>query len=182
MGQTSRHIAFLVRGSLRRRWRADRRGVRDIDVMDALAGRRPGWWIAPVYLAMAALMVPWIVVLAQTLPDRMVSANYRTAWVGFDVLLALALGRTAWLTYRRSPFLGNIASATATLLVVDAWFDVTTSPGGPQLAEAVAAALLVELPLAALSLVLARRAAAEIARTGAVRRYRWEFHRRSEQV
>jgi hypothetical protein len=142
--------------------------------MDASA-RRPGWWIAPVYLAMAALMIPWIVVLTQTLPDRAISANYRIAWVGFDVILALALLRTAWLTYKRSPFLVNVASATATLLVVDAWFDVTTSPGGDELATAVAAALLVELPLAALSIALARRAQVEIARTGAVRSYRWEL-------
>jgi hypothetical protein len=140
-----------------------------------LPGRRPGWWIAPAYFAMATLMIPWIAVLAETLPDRAVSANYRIAWVGFDAMLALAMLRTAWLTYKRSPFLVNVASATATLLVVDAWFDVTTSPRGELLATAVAAALLVELPLAALSIVLARRAQVEIARTGAVRPYRWEL-------
>jgi len=139
--------------------------------------RRPGWWIAPAYLVMAALLVPWIVVLARTLPDRVVSANYRLAWVGFDALLAGSLVRTAWLAYRRSPFLVNIASVTAALLVVDAWFDVTTSPRGRELVEAFATAVLVELPLAALSMVLAHRAQLEIARTGAVRRHRWERHR-----
>jgi hypothetical protein len=133
--------------------------------------------VAPAYFLMAALMVPWIVVLTQTLPDRAVSANFRLAWVGFDIALTLALARTAWLTYRRSPFVVNVASGTATLLVVDAWFDVTTSPRGEPLAGAVAAALLVELPLAALSVVLARRSQVEIARTGAVRRYRWEVDR-----
>lgn len=138
--------------------------------MDAAGSRRPGWWIAPVYFVLAALMVPWIWSLAQTLPDRALSVNFRLAWVGFDIALAVALIRTAWLAHRRSPFLGNTASGTATLLVVDAWFDVTTSPGGAPLAKAVAAALLVELPLAVLSLVLARRAAVEIARTGVVRR------------
>ncbi|MFN0280614.1 MAG: hypothetical protein ACKVZ6_01425 [Kineosporiaceae bacterium] len=139
-----------------------------------LAARRPGWWVAPVYLVMTACMVPWIAVLVQTLPDRAVSANYRLAWVGFDVMLLLALARTGWLAWRRSPFVVNVASVTATLLVVDAWFDVTTSPGGDRLAGALAAAVLVELPLAALSVVISWRAQTEMARTGAVRRHRWE--------
>lgn len=137
--------------------------------------RRPPRWIAPTYLVMAALMVPWIIVLADSLPDRAISANYRLAWVGFDVLLAVALARTAWLAWTCSPFIVNVASGTAMLLVVDAWFDVTTSPGGRPLLEAVAAAVFVELPLAALSIAIGRRAQAEIARTGAVRRYRWEL-------
>ncbi len=134
------------------------------------AGRRPGWWIAPVYLAMAVILTPWIVVLAMTLPDRALTANYRLAWVGFDLLLVVSLARTAWLAYRRSPFVVNVASAAATLLVVDAWFDVTTSPPGDALAVALAAAVFAELPLAGFSMVLAYRAQIEIARTGALRR------------
>ena len=40
------------------------------------------------------------------------------------------------------------ASWAAALLVVDAWFDVMTSPSGVDRLEAVAMALLIELPLA----------------------------------
>lgn len=122
-----------------------------VPIGDRAAGRRPGWWIAPVYLVMAAVLVPWIVVLFQTLPERLVVANYRLPWIGFDVMLAVALLRTAWLAYRRSPFLVNVASVTAALLVVDAWFDITTAPSGRRLVEAIVAAVAVELPLAALS-------------------------------
>ena len=60
--------------------------------------------------------------------------------MGFDVLLCGALARTAWLAWRRSPFVVNVASATAALLVVDAWFDVTTSPGGQDLVVSAATA------------------------------------------
>jgi hypothetical protein len=44
---------------------------------------------------------------------------------------------------------------------VDAWFDILTSSSGAELVVAVAEALLVELPVAALSLALARRARGE---------------------
>jgi hypothetical protein len=123
-------------------------------------------WIIPVYALLALALVPWVVWLAWTLPERSVSAHYRLAWVGFDVLLCGALARTAWLAWRRSPFVVNVASATAALLVVDAWFDVTTSPGGPDLVVSAVTALGIELPLAVFSLVIAGRAQIEIARSG----------------
>jgi hypothetical protein len=133
-----------------------------------LRHRPPGWWIAPLYLVMSIAMVPWIGVLMVSLPDRVVSHNYRLAWVGFDVLLVAAMVRTAWLAARRSPFVVNVASATATLLVVDAWFDVTTAPRR-EMFQSFTLAVLVELPAAVLSLVIAGRAQVVIARTGAVR-------------
>src|SRR5439155_5436498 len=58
------------------------------------------------------------------------------------------------------------ASASAALLVVDAWFDVTTSSGGKELITAALTAFLVELPLAVFSLIIAARAQIEIARSG----------------
>lgn len=127
-------------------------------------------WMIPLYALLAVALLPWVVWLAWTLPARNVASHYRLAWVGFDLLLTGALARTAYLAWRRSPFVVNVASATAALLVVDAWFDVTTSPGGDDLLVSVVLAILVELPLALLSLVLAARAQIEIARTGAVRR------------
>jgi hypothetical protein len=140
------------------------------------APSRPSWavlprrvlsrWIIPVYALLAVALVPWVVWLAWTLPERSVSAHYRLGWVGFDLLLCGALARTAWLAWRRSPFVVNVASATAALLVVDAWFDVTTSPGGQDLLASAAAALGVELPLAVFSLVIAARAQIQIARSG----------------
>jgi hypothetical protein len=50
------------------------------------------------------------------------------------------------------------ATTTATLLVIDAWFDTTTAVAGSDLAEAATMALCAELPLAALCAWLAVRA------------------------
>jgi hypothetical protein len=67
--------------------------------------------------------------IAGSLPSRQVSANNDAAWAGFDVLLMLTLASTAYFALRRSRYLATAATATATLLVVDAWFDVLTTPG-----------------------------------------------------
>jgi hypothetical protein len=124
--------------------------------------------IAVIYLVLAVLLLPWLVVLAVELPDRQISQHYRLAWVGFDLLLLVVLGRTAWLAWRRSPYLVIVASMAATLLIVDAWFDITTAGTAHQRYFAIATAVLIELPLAAFSLRLARRAQRMIAgvRTG----------------
>jgi hypothetical protein len=132
--------------------------------------RSAGWWVAPVYLVMSLATLPYVVLLATTLPDRVVSHNYRLTWVGFDVLLILSMARTAWLAWHRSPFVVNVASATATLLLVDAWFDVTTSPR-QDVVTSFLLAIFVEIPAALLSLGIAGRAQIQIARTGAVRRH-----------
>ena len=58
------------------------------------------------------------------------------------------------------------STITGTLLVCDAWFDVLTSRGVSDIAQAAAAALLIELPLAALCFWMASNLAhaVEIAR------------------
>ena len=119
--------------------------------------------IAMIYLILAVLLLPWLVLLAIKLPDRQINQNYRLAWVGFDVLLMLTLSRTAWLAWRRSPYLVIVASVTATLLIVDAWFDITTASSDRERSLAIATAILIELPLAAFSMRLARRAQRAIA-------------------
>jgi hypothetical protein len=99
---------------------------------------------------MAFLLVPWTLWLTFTLPSRHVSDRYDLAWVGFDVALATAFGATTWAAIRRSRWLTVFAAVTGTMLVCDAWFDVVTSHTGGEMAEAVAEAVLGELPLAAL--------------------------------
>lgn len=111
----------------------------------------------------AVVLVPWIVHLADTLPERQISRHYALAWAGFDVMLFLALGTTAVLVLRRSLLMGPAGTWSAALLVADAWFDVVTAPTRAQMLQAVGLAVVVELPLAALCLwVLVR--AREIAR------------------
>ncbi len=59
----------------------------------------------------------------------------------------LALGATGYFALRRSRYLALTAAAAATLLVVDAWFDIMTSPRGQVLMAIILA--VTELPLAA---------------------------------
>jgi hypothetical protein len=63
-------------------------------------------------------------------------------------MLLVALASAGYFALRRSRYLATAAAATAALLVVDAWFDVVTSPPS-QLPESVLLAVAVELPLAA---------------------------------
>lgn len=118
-----------------------------------MAGR-----IGRFYLALAALSAPWIVYLAIDLPNRNLDRNYRLTWVGFDCAVLFALARTGYLASRRRPRIALTAAATSTLLVVDAWFDITTAGSDSARLKAVVLAAVVELPLAALSAVIARRA------------------------
>jgi hypothetical protein len=105
-------------------------------------------WAGPAFALFSLILLPWIVYLAYSLPSRQVSADYDVAWAGFDVILLAALAGTGYFALRRSRYLSTAATAAATLLVVDAWFDVMTTLPGQRL-EPVALAAGVELPLAA---------------------------------
>ena len=112
-------------------------------------------WAAPVFLGCAAVLLPWIVIAAVTLPSHQLSQNYDVAWAGYDVGLLIGLVWTALSALRRSRRLTIASAATGALLIADAWFDVLTSPGGWDLAEAVAMSVFAELPLATLCFWLA---------------------------
>ncbi|MGW3117822.1 hypothetical protein ACWDBW_11870 [Streptomyces sp. NPDC001107] len=102
-------------------------------------------------------LLPWLVVLAKGLPGTAVATHWNTAWVGLDALEATGLIATGLLTARGHHLHPLTASATATLLAVDAWFDtMTAAPGGDQL-SALAMAFGAELPLAAVCAALAVR-------------------------
>jgi hypothetical protein len=115
-------------------------------------------WVAPLYLGLTVFLVPWIVYLGFAPPAQLGIGDWRIAWIGFDVMEAVALALTAWLAYRRSTWVDIAATATAILLIVDAWFDIMTANSGWPFTQAVLAALLLELPLAVLSLWIARNA------------------------
>jgi hypothetical protein len=69
------------------------------------------------------------------------------------VLLMLTLASTGYFALRRSRYLAMAASAAAALLVVDAWFDVLTTPASQRI-ESIGLAAFVELPLAAVCIWL----------------------------
>jgi hypothetical protein len=98
----------------------------------------------------SAVLIPWIVLLALTLPRHYVAGHWRLTWVGFDITLLAALAATAWFAWRRRQAVVITAFITATLLACDAWFDITTASGQKDTLEAIGSAVLIELPLAAL--------------------------------
>ena len=104
------------------------------------------------------VLVPWIVWLAVSLPSSHTDRFYDLTWVGFDVGLLGAMAAVVLLAQRRSTYVEIAATAAGTMLVVDAWFDITTSQAGADRWEAIAAAVFFELPIAALCWWLARNA------------------------
>ncbi|MGN6521947.1 MAG: hypothetical protein ACTHMZ_01860 [Actinomycetes bacterium] len=124
---------------------------------EALAPPVPRW-VGPVFFALALLTLPWIVYLGVSLPERALAERYNVAWVGFDIMLVIALARTAALAWLGRDHVQVPATITATLLIVDAWFDVVTAHGARALLLALLSAVAVELPLAAVCLWLVRHA------------------------
>ena len=118
----------------------------------------------------AVALVPWTLYLTFTLPSRHVTFHYDLAWVGFDVALAASFAATSWATFRGSRWLVPLAAVTATMLCCDVWFDIVTSRSGSEMWEAVAEAVLVELPLAALCVFIVYDAETFLAAT--VNRFR----------
>lgn len=101
-------------------------------------------------------LVPWIVYLAGTLPDRYITYNWTITWVGFDVLLLMFMVATVVLGLLRRQLLILAAFTTGVLLTCDAWFDVMTAAPGDRWFS-ILTAVLAELPLAALLIAGALR-------------------------
>jgi hypothetical protein len=115
-------------------------------------------WAAPIFALVAVVLLPWAFWLSTALPSRHLSEHWDVAWAGFDLLLAGTLATTALSALKRSPLLPASATASGSLLLVDAWFDVVTSDAGRELGVALMLALLCELPLAVLCFWVARDA------------------------
>jgi hypothetical protein len=107
-------------------------------------------WLAPLAVLCAVALVPWIVYLAMVLPHRTRSVHYDVAWVGFDIAMWFVLAALAWCAIRRRPATAQLAAVAATMLVVDAWFDVVTTANPTQRGYAIASAVILEIPLAVL--------------------------------
>jgi hypothetical protein len=112
--------------------------------------------IGVLFAAAALVLVPWVIFLVRALPSDHRSAHWDVAGGGFDTALALLLVAVAIAAWRRSPWLEGAATAAATLLFVDAWFDILTSSSRSELITAIVEAVVVELPLAVFCLFLAR--------------------------
>jgi hypothetical protein len=93
-------------------------------------------------------LVPWTVLLALTLPSGYEVHQWRVTWVGFDVLLVVAMASTAFFGWRRHRAVIGAGIATAVLLICDAWFDVSLAFGTSEVWLSAALAAFAELPLA----------------------------------
>ncbi|MFD9691232.1 hypothetical protein ACFWXO_36350 [Kitasatospora sp. NPDC059088] len=109
-------------------------------------------------IAVSVLLFAWILVLGSATRGQAEVRNWSTVWIGMDVLQVAGLIATARLLVRRSRLTALAAAAAATLLLLDAWFDVMTAEGGGAWYTALAMAFLVELPAALGLAALARSA------------------------
>jgi hypothetical protein len=105
----------------------------------------------------AVVLGAWIGVLEVKLPRDYRAGGWRAAWVGFDGALLLAFVATAWSAWRRRQTLIACLIVLATLLCCDAWFDTTLDWGTRGFLLSLLSALLIELPLATVALIGARR-------------------------
>ena len=130
--------------------------------------RRPVW-SACIALGLASVglgLLPWMIYLATSLPASSTAYHWAAAWVGLDAMEAAGLIGTGVLIYRRDARYCLASTATAALLLVDAWFDVTTAPPGSGALASLLMAAFAEVPAAALCIGLAvsglRRAGARV--------------------
>jgi len=114
-------------------------------------------WVTALYILSAAVLIPWTYYLAKNLPQYHLAQHWDLAWAGFDATMIIVLLVTVVLAVRRTIWLTVPATIFATMLVIDAWFDVLTSrPGHPQ-KDAILFAVFVELPIAVLTYTVVYR-------------------------
>lgn len=114
-------------------------------------------WLAPLFFLAGFGLVPWTLYLFATLPSRHLQAGYYDlAWGGFDIALASLFVATGAGLLGRRLWVQSTATATATMLACDAWFDVLSSRPGNERLFAIVLALTAELPAAAVCLMIAR--------------------------
>lgn len=113
--------------------------------------------LGPLFFVAGIVLVPWTIYLAATLPSRHVQSRYYDiAWGGFDVALAATLIATGVGLVRRRLWVQSTATAAATMLVCDAWFDILSSSGSSERIVAIALAVCVELPTVVVCILVAR--------------------------
>ena len=78
-------------------------------------------------MAGAVLETLWVIYLSVRLPRHYVANHWDLAWIGLDTAQVIFLLLTAWAAWRRRAVLVWYANVCGMLLLVDAWFDVTTA-------------------------------------------------------
>lgn len=102
-------------------------------------------------------LVLWTLFLGWHLPTHYLAQHWDAVWAGYDIVQAMVLGLTAWLALRRRPLVILTATASATMLFADVWFDVMTARSG-DLTTSIVVGVLIEIPGGLSLLVMAIRA------------------------
>lgn len=110
---------------------------------------------AGAHLAVGVVATLFAVHLAFITPPSASVHHLRLLWTGLDIFELIGLATTALFLHRRSRWVRVSAPVTASLLIADAWTNVSSSAGWSRLAAVVMA--MVELSLALLSIVVALR-------------------------
>ncbi|MFE0463147.1 hypothetical protein ACFW1A_28230 [Kitasatospora sp. NPDC058965] len=111
-------------------------------------------WLPVLLRTAAVLLLPWIVVLGLTVRGHFGARNLSNSWVWLDVMEVTALLLLASLVRRRHRATSPIASATAVLLGLDAFFDLWSAHRGSAYLSAQVLAYFAELPSALVLAVL----------------------------
>jgi len=114
--------------------------------------------------AAAILEGVWTIYIAISLPRHYVAIHWKLAWVGLDIGEVVTLLLAAWAAWKRRAILALFTSSAGTMLLVDAWFDITTARRGDQLQSSLMA-LLVEVPSAAVLYWVTQRTIRQINRS-----------------
>lgn len=141
-------------------WRLSPRGLSPQAVSEQRRGRGQllPKWIEWFFIAAALILIPWIVVLFTVSPQAGIVAKHsRLVWGGFDCFLVVGFAVTAYRIATRSPRGAITATATGTMLFVDAWFDVLTSRRPVDQLAAVLMALFAEIPCGLICFYVARK-------------------------
>lgn len=116
-------------------------------------------------LIFAALAeIAWTIYLGWRLPRQYVANHWDLAWVGLDTAQVLMLLAAAWAAWRRRALLILFATSAGTLLLLDAWFDVTTARHG-DFGQSLLWALIVEVPSALALFWITRRTIQQVVRS-----------------
>jgi hypothetical protein len=114
-------------------------------------------WLSSAVLLGVLVMIPYSIFLSFRLPVRFNAHNWDVAWVGFDSALIVVLAATAWAAWNRRQILAATSIIAGTMLVCDAWFDVTTSLGTRDQLASILSGIFLNVPLALFFFSLARR-------------------------
>jgi hypothetical protein len=109
-----------------------------------------------IFFALAScILVPWSIVVWQSLPAHHLDRHWNLAWSGFDISLVISLGLTSFLGLRKSGWVILPATIAGTLLLMDAWFDYLTAKQGWESGFSLVLAIFIEVPFALMAFWLA---------------------------